>query len=139
MFQGTKVKSIQIIVRAIILKSNQILLCRTKGANFYFLPGGHVEFGETLEKTLRRELNEELGVKIKSYKLFSIIENRYGREKDKSHEINFVYKVILKNTNINVTETHVEFYWKNIKTLNRERILPIKLKSQLLGLITKKS
>lgn len=34
------------------------------GAGTWAFPGGHIEFGETVEKTAAREVEEELGIKI---------------------------------------------------------------------------
>ena len=54
--------------RGIILKNKQVLLVTGHSADFYWTPGGGVENNETTIETLHRELKEELGVTIKSYK-----------------------------------------------------------------------
>ena len=58
-------KSIDVLVRAIIEINGKILVCKKRNKKYYFFPGGHVEFGETAEKALRREVKEELGLNIK--------------------------------------------------------------------------
>ncbi len=57
----------QLAVSAAIFRDNKILLVRrTKSpANgFYSLPGGRVEFGESLHTALHREVDEETGLRI---------------------------------------------------------------------------
>jgi 8-oxo-dGTP diphosphatase len=51
-------------VSAILGWQNRILLCRQEkpGKEYWLLPGGGVDVGETLLEALRRELREELGV-----------------------------------------------------------------------------
>jgi 8-oxo-dGTP diphosphatase len=51
-------------VAALIYWHNRVLLCRQEkpGKEYWLLPGGGVEAGETLENALRRELSEELGL-----------------------------------------------------------------------------
>jgi len=57
----------QLAVSAAIFRGDQILLVRRARApakGFYSLPGGRVEFGETLQAALHREVDEETGLKI---------------------------------------------------------------------------
>jgi len=51
----------ELTVSALIYNpQDQILLCRShKWDDRYSIPGGHVEYGETLEEALRREIDEE--------------------------------------------------------------------------------
>jgi ADP-ribose pyrophosphatase YjhB (NUDIX family) len=53
--------------RAIIVKNKKVLLV-TEDGDTYLLPGGHQETNETNEKTLMRELKEELDLSLKSMK-----------------------------------------------------------------------
>ncbi len=57
----------QLAVSAAIFRDNKVLLvrrARTPGKGFYSLPGGRVEFGETLHAALHREVMEETALKI---------------------------------------------------------------------------
>ena len=55
--------NIHVLSRAVIIDQQSILLCKTLDlqANFYFLPGGHVEHGESVRESILRELMEETG------------------------------------------------------------------------------
>ena len=55
------------VVNALLLKGGRVLLAkrspqRKSYPNVWSFPGGHVEEGETLEQTLIREIQEEIGV-----------------------------------------------------------------------------
>jgi 8-oxo-dGTP diphosphatase len=57
----------QLAVSAAIFRDGKILLvrrARSPAKGFYSLPGGRVEFGETLHAALQREVDEETGLKI---------------------------------------------------------------------------
>src|SRR3954449_10290961 len=57
----------QIAVSGAIFRGDKILLvrrARSPAKGFYSLPGGRVEFGESLHTALRREVDEETGLKI---------------------------------------------------------------------------
>ena len=57
----------QLAVSAVIFRDRKVLLvrrARSPGKGFYSLPGGRVEFGESLHAALHREVAEETTLKI---------------------------------------------------------------------------
>jgi 8-oxo-dGTP diphosphatase len=57
----------QIAVSAAIFRDGKVLLtrrARSPAKGFYSLPGGRVEFGESLHQALAREIHEETGLDI---------------------------------------------------------------------------
>lgn len=59
---------------AIIYKNKKILLQKRADNGKWAIHGGILELGETVEETVKRELNEEIGInptKLKFYKIFS--------------------------------------------------------------------
>jgi ADP-ribose pyrophosphatase YjhB (NUDIX family) len=57
----------QLAVSAAIFRDNRVLLvrrARSPGKGFYSLPGGRVEFGESLHTALHREVDEETAITI---------------------------------------------------------------------------
>lgn len=63
-------------VSGLCFKNNKILLVKhvLKGKVFYAPPGGAVEFGETMEEALKREISEETNIEIMSSKFQFITE-----------------------------------------------------------------
>ena len=51
-----------------------------KNQEFFRLPGGGIEFGETAEQTLQREFAEEFGVEIKVGRRLGVAENIFVTE-----------------------------------------------------------
>ena len=75
---------LRIRVGSIILREDKILLIAHKknGEIYWLIPGGGVDFGESLEEALKRELREELNIEIKAGKpcmLFDSIEPNGSR------------------------------------------------------------
>jgi ADP-ribose pyrophosphatase YjhB (NUDIX family) len=57
----------QLAVSAAIFRDDKVLLvrrARSPAKGFYSLPGGRVEFGESLHAALHREVDEETGLRI---------------------------------------------------------------------------
>jgi 8-oxo-dGTP diphosphatase len=57
----------QLAVSAAIFRDDKVLLvrrARSPAKGFYSLPGGRVEFGESLHAALQREVDEETGLRI---------------------------------------------------------------------------
>ena len=57
----------QLAVSGAIFRDGKVLLVRrsrSPGNGFYSFPGGRVEFGESLETALHREVDEETGLRV---------------------------------------------------------------------------
>jgi 8-oxo-dGTP diphosphatase len=65
-------------VDAVVVKNKKILLIKRKREPYrghYALPGGFVEYGETVEAALRREVLEETGLVVKIQSLVGVYSN----------------------------------------------------------------
>jgi len=71
------------VVAGIIIKDRKILATQRNKSKYdyisykYEFPGGKVEIGETFEKAITREIEEELGVKIKVNNFFMTVTHNY--------------------------------------------------------------
>jgi mutator protein MutT len=76
-------KPITLGVRAIVTNDkNEILLVKHTYQNYWFLPGGGVDKGETFEQAIRRELIEETGYEANIIELFGVYQNTYEGKRD---------------------------------------------------------
>jgi 8-oxo-dGTP diphosphatase len=62
-------KSIRIRTAAVIIEEGRVLMVAHKKLDdvYWLLPGGGVEYGEPLDRALKREINEELGISIEVF------------------------------------------------------------------------
>ncbi len=93
-------KKIFLVVTGVIKKNDCYLLTKRrspkKELNKWQFPGGELKFKESLEKALKRELKEELGVEVKIIKFIpKVFEIR--REEDNFHGLFFVFLCHLLN------------------------------------------
>ena len=112
--------NIHVLSRAVIIDQNHILLCKTLDLeeNFYFLPGGHVEHGESVQISLLRELVEETGSEVRIKRFLGCLEYSFEFGANSichNHEYNFIFEVesdSLKIQNkIPQLEKHIELIW----------------------------
>ena len=62
-------------VRVLLVKNGKVLLVQHIYEDEWYLPGGLVERGETLEEAVRREAKEEVGAVIADLRLFGVYTN----------------------------------------------------------------
>ena len=124
---------IEILARAVIRKENKILICRNIEDNYYFLPGGHIDFGEKATKGLLRELKEELGVtSVKKVFYIGTSEHTFKKAGKKYHELNLVFEVEVPRVPLESKEPHISFVLMDKQQILKRRVLPRALKFAIL-------
>lgn len=124
--------SFELCVRVIIQQNGKILVCKNKEKNYYFFPGGHINFGETAEKALERELKEELYISIKNISFIGAIENVFEEEGKKHHELDLVFNVKAEKVRDKSKEDHIDFIFLDIKKFSKEIVFPLALRDNIL-------
>jgi 8-oxo-dGTP diphosphatase len=124
----------EVIVRAVLAAGNEVLLARVTGDPWFFLPGGHVEPGETAAAALRRELAEELGIRdLVVGDVLAIIENRYPDSHGDRHELNLVFDVSAPGVKVRSREPHLEFQWVERSRIHELDVRPSSVVPVLTG------
>ena len=122
----------EVCIRAIIRHQNKILVCHHKEKGYYFFPGGHLNFGESIPKALSREIKEELGIGVKDYSFVGLVDNIYKEDNQKHHEINLVFNVIPDKISEKSKEDHIDFVFFDKNRFLKEEVLPIALQKAIL-------
>lgn len=76
---GKADRSISCRVAGVAVEEDHVLLHRLDRHDYWTLPGGHVEGGETSAETLKREMLEEIDTEVTVGRLLWLIENFYER------------------------------------------------------------
>lgn len=104
-------------VYGLIIKNNKMLLIKKNGGPYdgkYDLPGGTIEFEESIEEALIRELKEEVGIDIIEYNLYDVIStNIEWYYKDELQEIKHIAILYIINDFKNEIKEYVEITYIN--------------------------
>lgn len=117
---------IETIARGVAIKDGKILLCKAKGGSSTYLPGGHIELGETGREALVREIKEETGLNSTTGRFMGVVENSFIQKGKKHSEINLVYELELDSLDgsVNAAEDWIEFEWCELNKLDAANLLP---------------
>jgi len=126
---------IEIIARGVCRRDGCVLLCRGKGASSTYLPGGHVEFGETAREALVREMREETRLSTRAGRFLGVVENAFLQHGRPHCEVNLVYELALDDPNTSVTaaESWISFEWCAVDALAEANILPTAMYTEILN------
>ena len=128
---------VETIARGVCIHDGKVLLCKAKGGKSTYLPGGHIEFGETGAEALVREIKEELGVDSSCGKFLGVVENSFLQHGRPHAEINLVYRLdipslqTLNSSLLASQEDWIEFEWRDISDLGNANLLP----TEMIGIV----
>ncbi len=116
----------KIVVTGLLEKEGEILILKRSSKeeflpNYWELPSGKVEFGETVEQALKREFKEETNLDIKinrPYKIFSYLSDNNNR-----HTIEIVFHVTCENIKeLIISKDHEEYTWIKKEDIKKYKI-----------------
>lgn len=104
-------------VNAIVTKGEKILLVKRKSEpfkGFWSLPGGFVEYGETVEEAVKREVKEETGLTVEPEKLIGVYSEKNRHPGRHVVAICYLTKIKEGNTSADLEENEeVRFFSYN--------------------------
>jgi len=117
---------IETIARGVCVVDGKLLLCKAKGGRTTYLPGGHIEFGETGREALVREMREETGVAASTGRFLGVVENKFMQHGKPHAEINLVYSMSIdaRPGDVRAKEDWIEFEWVSLAELQKANLLP---------------
>ena len=124
----------------VIIHNNKILVHKNTNSDHYAIIGGRVEIGEDSKKTVKREIQEELGKKVEITGYIATIENFFNMKGSKYHEILFIHKAEFlneKDKKIEYTLKNIEgkdnlkYEWLELEKINEYPLLPKMVKEIL--------
>jgi len=119
---------IEVISRGVCVVDGYLLLCHGRGHDNTYLPGGHIEKGESAATALVREIKEELGVKAYAGRFLGVVENQFEQKGRTVDEINLLFELEIPGLEpgkeIPVAEDWLDFRWERLDNLHASDIEP---------------
>lgn len=125
-------RHIETIARGVCIADGKVLLCLPKDRSYAYLPGGHIEFGETGREALVREMKEETGLDATAGELVDVVESSFVQKGERHCEINLVYRMSLAERDLGRTESREDwicFEWVPRERLGDVNLLPPEMKT----------
>ena len=122
-------KFVNVGVSVIIEKDGKMLLGRRSrehqhGVNTWCTPGGHIDYGETLEHACSRETYEETRIRIKNIRFLGITNDIF--KKEKKHYVTLNFSAEHKSGKIKSTEELEDVGWYPLDNLPKPLFLCVK-------------
>ncbi len=130
-----KKNRIRVVVLGVFLNQGKILVFqgkdKVKDETFFRPLGGGVEFGETSENALIREIREELGLEIKEPEYLGTLENIFVYQGEPGHEVVLIYDAqfvdpkVYEETNLHYVESDGEdlrCQWLALEDVERQQL-----------------
>ena len=124
----------------VIIHNNKVLAHKNINSDHYALIGGRVAIGDDSEKTVKREIQEELGKEIEITGYVATVENFFEMKDAKYHEILFIHRAEFKNEEDNKIEytlkniegkDYLQYEWLDLGKIEEYPLLPEAVKEVL--------
>lgn len=122
--------TIEVIARGAWVEDGRVLLCHSLVKGHTYLPGGHVEKGESIRGALAREIEEELGARVRVGEFLGVLEYSFHDGVEKHVEVNFLFRVSLEigeGDRFRSREEEIEFFLCDLPRLGEVDFLPAPL------------
>lgn len=109
-----------ITVKGIVVYDHKVLILKrvrpsSDGLGYWELPGGGLNYGETPNQALIRELKEETGLSIDVIKpAYTFTKIRIGYQ-----TVGIGYLAMTENDEITLSDEHTDYLWCDIKDLRK--------------------
>jgi len=116
-----KLRSPILAVDGIILEKGKVLLIRRNHYPFigyWVLPGGHVDYGERVERAMVREIKEEVGITAKIKKLIGVYSD--PKRDPRYHTVSVVYLCQKLKGKIKIDYEASEFKFFSLNSLPKK-------------------
>ena len=137
MNDNTPAPAIEIVARGVCVKDGRLLTCLSVRRGTRYLPGGHVEWGETSPQALEREWLEELGVPCRVGPFLGLEEQVYVLDGAQVSEISTIFLVDCPSLDpsapVASPENHIRFEWIPLDSLPSSALMPPELRDALPG------
>lgn len=103
-------------VDAVIVKNNKVLMIKRRiepFRGFWCLPGGFLEYGETVEEGVIREVWEETGLKTIIKTLIGVYSN--PRRDPRGHTVSSAFLLEIRGGKVKLNEESSEYKWFALK------------------------
>jgi 8-oxo-dGTP pyrophosphatase MutT (NUDIX family) len=124
---------LEISARLVVISRDRVLLANRRGRSWYFLPGGNVEAGETVEAALRREIDEEAGLDVDDLEFLGCAEHAYVEDGTRFHELNVIFAAVLpRRSQIGSREDDIDIVSVDLASLPGLELRPATLTGMIL-------
>jgi len=102
----------RVAARVLVVQDNKVLLVKEADDDWWALPGGGIDHGETIESTVAREVEEELGVPAAEVSSdFQIVYYNIGSVINAVPRMNLFFKVTIPKASLKKTDHVSEWKW----------------------------